>query len=187
MSRARSVSKKRRSRAKSRKPAEDKRRQFNQAIKWLLDETIFDGIAFHGNTSWRPGELVVLALLWNWSAASKLTDAFDDALGKSQQIIGRVALSTYQGFAGALQTWTSKFMPRLQIRLHDLMEDVGGRHFRSGRWLAIAIDGSRVTTPRTKSNEQAFCAKNYGKPPQQNSWVDFVAWSCKLLLIHALR
>jgi IS4 transposase len=163
MSRARKASQKRRSRAKSHKRQKDNRQQFRGAIKWLLGKTIFAGLAFHGNTSWRPEDLVVQALLWNWSAASKLTDAFDDAAWKSQQIIGRVALSTYQGFAGALHTWTSKFMPRLQIRLHELMEDVDSRHVRSGRWLAIAIDGSRATTPRTKSNEQAFCARNYGK------------------------
>jgi len=32
-----------------------------------------------------------------------------------------------------------------------------------GRWVAIAADGSRATTPRTRSNEKAFCAQNYGK------------------------
>jgi hypothetical protein len=163
MKRARKASKKRRSRATFHKRRRDNLQQFREALTWLIDKAIFHGLAFHGNTSWRPEDLVVQALLWNWSAASKLTDAFDDAVGKSEQIIGRVALSTYQGFAGALQTWTSKFMPRLQIRLHELMEDLGGRHVRSGRWLPIAIDGSRATTPRTKSNEQAFCAKNYGK------------------------
>ena len=140
-----------------------KSQQFSETLQWLIDKAIFDDLAFHGNTSWRPDDLIVLALLWNWSAASKLTDAFEDAAAKSHQIIGRVALSTYQGFAGALQTWTSKFMPRLQIRLHELMEELGGRHFRSDRWLPIAIDGSRASTPRTESNEKAFCAKNYGK------------------------
>jgi IS4 transposase len=163
MKRASSASKKRRSRANFHKRRRENRQQFRETLEWLIDKTIFRDLAFHGNTSWRPDDLVVLALLWNWSAASRLTDAFEDAVGKSQQIIGRVALSTYQGFAGALQTWTPKFMPRLQIRLHELMEDIGSRHVRSGRWLPIAIDGSRATAPRTKSNEKAFCAKNYGK------------------------
>src|SRR5262249_59135216 len=32
-----------------------------------------------------------------------------------------------------------------------------------GGWVPIAFDGSRSTAPRTKSNEQAFCAAHYGK------------------------
>ena len=79
------------------------------------------------------------------------------------QLIGKAALTTYQGLAGALETWTATFMPLLQIRLHELMEQIGRRHLRVGRWVAIAIDGSRATTPRTVSNEEAFCAQNYGK------------------------
>jgi hypothetical protein len=43
------------------------------------------------------------------------------------------------------------------------MQEIGSRFLRVGCWVAIAIDGSRATTPRTASNEQAFCAKNYGK------------------------
>ncbi len=163
MSRARSASKKRQPQTKSRKPAANNRRQFKEAIRWIVDKTIFDGMAFHGNTSWRPEDLAAQALLWNWSAESKLTDAFDDAVEKSQQIIGRAALSTYQGFVGALGTWTLEFMPRLKVRLHCVMKDIGGPLFRHSRWLAIAFDGSRATVPRTLSNEQAFCAKNYGK------------------------
>jgi IS4 transposase len=160
---ARKPSTKQRVRAKDRKREGTNRQQFREGFKWLLDNSIFEGLCFHGNTGWRPDDLVIQALLWSWSRESKLTAAFDDAVGKSRQIVNRVALSTYRGFARALETWTSRFMPRLQIRLHELMEDIGGRHLRIGRWMPLAIDGSRATTPRTESNERAFCAKNYGK------------------------
>jgi hypothetical protein len=43
-----------------------------------------------------------------------------------------------------------------------LMEQIARSHFRIGQWLPLAVDGSRFTTPRTTSNEQAFAAKNYG-------------------------
>jgi hypothetical protein len=43
------------------------------------------------------------------------------------------------------------------------MEQVAEDHWRIGLWLAIAVDGSRVSTPRTKANEKAFRAANYGK------------------------
>jgi IS4 transposase len=164
MSRARKAKGKRASQSnRAGKKSTPNVQQFKDALRWMIDQKIFDGISFHGNTSWLPVALIVQALLWTWSERSKLTAAFDEAVEKSEQLLGRVALSTYQGLAGALETWTARFMPRLQERLHELLEEIGGRHFRRGRWLAIAIDGSRVTTPRTKSNEQAFCAKNYGQ------------------------
>ncbi len=41
------------------------------------------------------------------------------------------------------------------------MEQAGGGYWRL-EFLALAVDGSRVTVPRTKSNELAFPAQNYG-------------------------
>lgn len=161
---ARSASKYLRSNAYRRnKDAANNRTQLIEAIQWLLEIQIFKRIEFHGNTSWEPSDLIVLTLLWMWSEKKNLTKAFEDARIKSKKLIGRVALRTYQGLARALQTWSPTFMPLLQTRLHHLMQEVGGGHFRIGQWVPIAMDGSRATTPRTISNEQALCAKNYGK------------------------
>ncbi len=163
MSRAKNADKKRPSRGRNRQANRNgNTKQIRDAMNWLLTNKSFANLAFHGNTSWCPSDLIVLALLWIWSASPKLTDAFEDARCQSHQLIGKSALTTYQGLAGALQTWTVTFMSLLQVRLHELIEQIGGRHLRVGRWVAIAIDGSRSTTPRTVSNEQAFCAKNYG-------------------------
>jgi len=151
-----------RKRNKQRKQ-DDNKQQIKQAIQWLLNSRIFDSFVLHGNTSWLSVHLVTLALLWIWSDKSKLTDAFEDARCHSTKLFGKAALSTYQGMAGALETWTPAFMPQLQIRLHELMQQIGHRRLRVGLWAAIAMDGSRGTAPRTQSNEQAFCAKNYGR------------------------
>jgi hypothetical protein len=43
------------------------------------------------------------------------------------------------------------------------MEGCGDASFRVGLWLALAVDGSRVQTPRTEKNERRFC-----KPPKTN-------------------
>jgi hypothetical protein len=163
MSNARKANRKRISRARrDRGKMDDSSRQIRDAMNWLLSPGIFDGFAFHGNTTWLASELVVLTLLWIWSSCPKLTEAFDDARAQSVKLLGKAALTSYQGLAQALQTWTPKFMPLLQIRLHQRMEQIGQRYYRVGLWVAIAVDGSRATTPRTVSNEQAFCAKNYG-------------------------
>ncbi len=64
---------------------------------------------------------------------------------------------------GALVTSTGRMVPQLWGRMHELLEQHGGEHWRIGPWLPLAIDGSRVTTARTQANERAFCAANYGR------------------------
>ncbi len=85
-------------------------KQIRDAMNWLLTNKSFEDLAFHGNTSWCPSDLIVLTLLWIWSASPKLTDAFEDARCQSHQLLGKSSLTTYQGLAGALQTWTATFM-----------------------------------------------------------------------------
>lgn len=48
------------------------------------------------------------------------------------------------------------------LAYHQLAERCAGSHWRFSGWVLLGVDGSRLTTPRTKSNEEAFCAKNYG-------------------------
>ena len=133
-------------------------------LAWLLpNEGIFAAIRFHGNITWTANSLVVLALCWSWSEARHVTDAFVDARAWSQVIVGCTPLSTYQGLLGALVSWTPHLLPVLLGVLHQRMEQIGGPVYRVYGWAPIAFDGSRATAARTKSNESAFCAKNYGK------------------------
>jgi DDE family transposase len=74
-----------------------------------------------------------------------------------------VASHSYQGLTGALVSWTAQLLPLLWERLQQRMEECGRGHWRVGRWLALAVDGSRISTPRTATNEKAFCAARYGK------------------------
>lgn len=134
-----------------------------RAINWVLgDKEMFADLKVHGNTSWAPKYLVALAVLASWSDGARMTDAFDQAKKLSQRMFSRVAVQTFQGMLRALVSSTTKLLPPLWLRLHTLMEQAGGEYFRIGKWLPLAVDGSRFTTPRTKSNEQAFSAKNYG-------------------------
>jgi hypothetical protein len=132
------------------------------AVRWVVNAGIFDELKFHGNTSWKPADLVILTVVWAWSETSTLTGAFQEAHRWSLKLLSRVALNTYQGLMGALCTWTGEILPLLWGRMHALMERHGGDHWRIGLWLPLAVDGSRVSTPRTRANERAFCAPHYG-------------------------
>ena len=144
-----------------------------RSLTWVVKEKIFEQLPRHGNTSWLASQLVVLAVLWVWSDQSTLTGAFVEAKQLSLTMFGQVALSSYQGFTAALVTWTARLLPLLWTKLHGLMEHSGGKHWRIGPWLALAVDGSRASTPRTRSNEAAFSAQHYGcgrKAKSRKKW-----------------
>ena len=134
-----------------------------EAMEWVFNSSIFHDLKKHGNTKWNAIDLAMLAVLWVWSDRSQLTVAFQEATVWSERILGRVAVGTYQALTNALMKYGVQLVPLLWNRLHQLMEQVGQENWRVGLWLALAIDGSRISTPRTKANEEAFRASNYGK------------------------
>ncbi|MEZ6062421.1 MAG: transposase [Planctomycetaceae bacterium] len=143
------------------------------ALTWVVNERMFADVRLHGNIKWKSHQLVILAVLWVWSGRTTLGRAYVHARRLSRVMFGWVAVKSYQGLTGALKTWSVKLLPRTQKRMQELMEEVGGEHWRIGLWVALAVDGSRVTTPRTQSNEKAFSAKNYGhgkKAKSRRKW-----------------
>ena len=134
-----------------------------RAIRWIVNDKIFASIPLHGNIKWVPKNLVILAVLSSWSDASRMTDRFDKAARLSQRLFGVLAIHTYQGMVRALVTYGPALIACLWRRFQKLMQDISPQHYRIGGWLALAVDGSRFSTPRTLSNEKAFAAKKYGK------------------------
>jgi hypothetical protein len=134
-----------------------------KAMEWVVDQSIFQNLKTHGNITWIAKDLVMLAVLWVWSEKSQLTAAFQESAVWSKRLFGGVAVGSYQSLTNALVRYGGQLVPLLWNRLHQLMEQVANDHWRIGLWLAIAVDGSRVSTPRTKANENAFRAANYGK------------------------
>lgn len=134
-----------------------------RALAWIVNEKIFSQLSLHGNTTWKASQLIVLAVLWVWSDKSSLIDAFEHARQLALNTWGDVALNSYQGLSNALVTWTAAVFLLLQQRLHSLMERIGGDYWRIDGWLPLAVDGSRVSTPRTKSNEVEFSAPHFGQ------------------------
>jgi hypothetical protein len=158
------MARKQRARKQAQRRPLTNKESLDELRQWLFpDQSIFSKILFHGNIKWTPTCLVWLALCWAWSDARNLTEAFAEALGVCQQMLACTPLSTYQGFMGALVGWTAKLLPVLREVLHQRMAEIASKHWHIDAWVPIAFDGSRSTAPRTRSNEAAFCAENYGK------------------------
>jgi hypothetical protein len=142
-----------------------------RAVNWIVDESIFRDLKLHGNVSWTAVQLVCLAVFWVWSPESSLVAAAQAAIETVTAIFGGAAVQSYQALTGALKTYTCQLLPVLWRRLHDRMADCSDGSWRTGLWLALAVDGSRVGAPRTWKNEQRFCkpATKRGKKKGKNA------------------
>lgn len=133
-----------------------------QALNWFGNNDSFSELIRHGNASWSAMQLVTVAVLWAWSDRSTLTAGFTDAKELAVKMFGATAVTTYQGMMGALRSYTAPLLVLFWRHLHLRMEQVASQHWQLGLWLALAVDGSRFTTPRTAKNERAFAIQNYG-------------------------
>jgi len=157
--------------SQERKPTREKDRAtrpingdlLRDAVTWIVNDESFGDLKLHGNTKWLVCDLVVLAVLWVWSDHRTLTGAFAEAYAASLSMLGRAAVDSFSGLMWALVSVTEELLPLLWVRLQFLMERCGGEHWRIYGWLPLAVDGSRVSTPRTAENEKAFCAPNFGR------------------------
>lgn len=137
---------------------------FRELIWWFIPPgELFHKSEFHGNVKWVAEEVVAQTLIWSWHEAKNVTDAFD----QTREICDDLKLSrtivTYTAFMNALTRYRQLFHDHLRDQFQTLAEEVGGERFSTRGWVLIGFDGSRISAPRTQSNERAFCAPNYGK------------------------
>ena len=137
---------------------------FKALIDWLIPTgELFTKDRIHGNVKWNPDELAVQAVIWAWQDARFVTDEFTIALEVCEKLKLKQVAHTYTVFMNALERYEKMFRLRLNQKFQALAKEVAGRFWRDGIWVLMGFDGSRVTTPRTVSNENEFCAPNYGK------------------------
>ena len=136
---------------------------FRELLDWFVPQgELFAEDEFHGNVKWNPDQVAAEALIWSWQEAKNVTDAFDQTLEICEELGLKNMAMTYPTLMNALDRYGDTFGSRWRQRFQTLAEEVGGDRFRTRGWVPIGFDGSRATAPRTVSNEQAFCAPNYG-------------------------
>lgn len=129
-----------------------------RALDWILIDDIFAELRLHGNVKWKPLALVCLAIFWVWSSQPGLVEAAKDAIAVVTKLFGSdfITITSYQALTGALVRYTPQLLPVLWMRLHHLMQLSGSADWRVGKWLPLAVDGSRASVPRTEPNEKRF-------------------------------
>lgn len=144
--------------------------QLRQAIGKYLPHTGLALTSGDKRVRWTDRMLLIAAVLISWSKRSALADAFDDA----RQCVVAMYLSrrrpgeTAKGFFKALRCSHARLVTLLTKHLQSQTIQRAAGRWRTGRWVAMAADGSRVECPRTVANEEAFgCAGRKKTTPQQ--------------------
>jgi len=137
---------------------------FKALVDWLIPPgELFTKDRIHGNVKWKPDQLAAQAVIWAWQDARFVTDEFRVTLEVCDRLKLQQVAQTYTAFMNALERYEKMFHLRLNRKFQALAREVAGRFWRDGTWVLMGFDGSRVTTPRTISNENEFCAPNYGQ------------------------
>jgi hypothetical protein len=132
-------------------------------LSWIFPEgELFAKDEFHGNIKWTPEQLLKQALVWAWQDTKNVTDAFEQAMECCEDLGINRSAKTYTAFMNALCRYQENISQRLRHRFQQLSKAEAGRFWRRDGWALMAFDGSRATAPRTESNENEFCAPNYG-------------------------
>ena len=141
----------------------ERRVLFSELVSFALpDGILFAKDQFHGNIKWVPEQLAVQALIWSWQDTKKVTDSFEKTLEICEKLGLKKIAKTYTAFMNALSRHREIIREGLRVRRQALAEQIGGKYFRTNKWVLMGFDGSRATAPRSTANEKAFCAPNYG-------------------------
>lgn len=129
-----------------------------RSLRWLLKGVCWAKIQFRADCSWTPALLSAVALLWVWSDELTLVERFRTArkivmfLFDPQQQFAE----SYQAFLKMLVRWTAPLILAMQISLRLRMPLALPADWEVHGFVMFAVDGSRIDTPRTESNEQEF-------------------------------
>ena len=119
---------------------------------------------------WTDRLIVMAAVLMAWQPADKLIDAFEAAreVVVSMYATRRRPGRHLRGFIAIVGTSSERLLATVMPALRRAVRSLAGTTWRQGRWVLMAVDGSRIDCPRTVANEQAFgCAGRKKTGPQQ--------------------
>ena len=136
------------------------------AIDYLLRHASWDRITWRKDCTWlSPRLLAVAALLWAWSDEKLVADCFKAARRIALVMFPQTqkVADSFQGFLKLLIHWNVALATELKSTLHKRMATDFSELMKIGKFVIMAIDGSRIGLPRTKSNENEFSVKRHKK------------------------
>ena len=129
-----------------------------KALQWLTAGVDWSAIQMRKQSTWTPQWLTWTAILWAWSNESTLLERFACAQRLIQHLQSESAktATSYQAFMKVLIRWTGPLITTLQVTLRKRMESLSSDDWMRQGFVVFGVDGSKVSLPRTKSNQQAY-------------------------------
>jgi hypothetical protein len=142
--------------------------QLGEAIREFLPSHSFNQFPIGQAICWKPQRIAWIALLMAWDEGQTLGTRWDHAGEAATKLHPHWRLGeSYSGFTQALIRLSGRLIPALVKRLQVAMKAVAGSYWKSGLWVAFAVDGTRIETPHTAQNEDGLgCAGRDKTAPQ---------------------
>ena len=136
------------------------------AIKYLLRDVDWSPIRWRKDCTWGSARLFAAAcLLWAWGDQKLTVDCFQTARNIALTMFPqpRAVAGSYQAFLKLLKRWNEQFCLLIGEALRQRMTQEFSDLMKVGRFCIMAVDGSRISLPRTRSIESQFSCKRHKK------------------------
>lgn len=143
---------------KTERSASTQRADLAAVLDRVLPLEILSGWRPRGKCDWTPQALCLTALAWALSDETTLGDRFAAAKAWAENWLGQELPTSIQGFHKALVRGQDLLLILVREQLQQSLIDLGGRTFRTAGLAPLAVDGTRIDTPRSAANERRFRA-----------------------------
>lgn len=136
------------------------------AISFLLRDADWSAVSWRKDCTWKTPRLFAsVCLLWAWGDQKRVVDCFLSARDIALAIFPQreAVAGSYQAFLKLLIRWNDQLCRAVSEALRQRMREEFSEQMQVGRFCIMAIDGSRIGVPRTRSNEKAFSCKRKKK------------------------
>ena len=159
-----------RSTTRASRASRDSVAQLHQGLSRQLPRVGLPLIAAKRSARWSPRMLVIAVILFTLDSGQTLAERFAAAYDGLSEIFKsrRRPGKDPQGFFRALCRRSDALLELVCRRLRRRVRLAAGRgYWRTGRWLAFGVDGSRFNCPRSRANDEKLgCAGKDKTGPQ---------------------
>lgn len=131
--------------------------ELREALGRVVDDLSFSGSDAHGNAGWTPAGMAAVAIVWAWHGLGGLVVRYEQARAVLAELRpGERPPGTYQGFVKTLAAHSDRLLGGVVATLRRRMRDEAGGFWAVGGWPVFAVDGTRLSAPRTAANQDWF-------------------------------
>lgn len=172
--------------------------ELRDALGRVVDDLSFSDARVHGNAGWTSAGLAAVAIVWAWHGLGGLVVRYEQA----REVLAALRPAerppgTYQGFVKTLAIHSDRLLAAVIAPLRRRMREAAGDFWTVGRWPVFAVDGTRLSAPRTAENQAWFdrpgdgrsrrrTAKSQAHDDRPQAWLT-VLWHVGLGLPWAFR